>query len=130
MPSNSHGYDTKRFPLTVAQGRVLYHLERIFRSTGHGMREYRAFLEGCAAAGLDADGVATWDTARCIQALQLMEKHARPMAGFRPLDTGWQDFAPGGRFAPIQSLPATWHEDFEAGRMHVFRKAVDGVGVV
>lgn len=92
--NNAHGYDTKRFPLTAAQGRVLYHLERIFRSTGHGMREYQAFLEGAAVAGLDASDVATWGTTHCVAALRMMEDCAKPMAGFRAVDTGWRDFAP------------------------------------
>ena len=97
---NAHGYDKKRFPLTAAQGRVLYHLERLFRSTGHGMAQYREYLADAKAYGLDARRVADWSTFDCVQALALMEYDARPMAHFRPLDTGRADFMPGGRFAP------------------------------
>ena len=97
---SAHGYDKKRFPLTAAQGRVLYHLERLFRSTGHGAAQYAEFLADVRAYGLDVRRVADWSTFDCVQALAIMEYDARPMAGYRPIDTGRGDFMPGGRFAP------------------------------
>jgi hypothetical protein len=97
---NAHGYDTKRFPLTPAQGRVLYHLERLFRSTGHGVREHGAYIDAVNAEGMDPEAVATWDDATCVRALGLMEYAARGLGMHlvRPVRTGREDFMPGGRF--------------------------------
>lgn len=94
-----HGYDKKRFPLTVAQGRVLYHTERLFRSTGAGMREHSAFVARMRAVGLDIGHVESWSLGECLYALDEMESAARSMAKFRSIDTGRADFLPGGRFA-------------------------------
>lgn len=95
---NGHGYDEKRFPLATAQGRALYHLERLFRSTGAGIREHAKLLQTCAGAGLDVARVQDWTVAQCVLAMQYMEEAARPMALFRDVRTGWQDFDRGGRF--------------------------------
>lgn len=97
--NSAHGYDTKQFPLSSGQGRLLYHLERLFRSTGAGAREHRAFIAACARQGLDVGNVAHWTIVQCVTGLQLLEAAARPMALFRDIRTGWKDFAPGGRFA-------------------------------
>ena len=98
---SAHGYDKKRFPLTAAQGRVLYHLERLFRSTGHGMREHARYIVAIRAAGLDPARVADWSQDDCVLALGLMEHCASTGKGFhfRACDTGRADFMPGGRFA-------------------------------
>ena len=89
---SAHGYDTKRFPLTPAQGRVLYHAERLFRSTGAGMREHAQYLAAVRAHGLDPVRVADWTQEQCVQGLQLMEAAAAPMRLFRDVRTGWRDF--------------------------------------
>ena len=97
---SAHGYDTKRFPLTAAQGRVLYHLERLFRSTGHGGREHAHFIAMVDAEGMDPEAVATWDDATCVRSLGLMEYTARGLGMHlvRDVRTGREDFMPGGRF--------------------------------
>ena len=91
----AHGYDTKRFPLTASQGRVLYHLERLFRSTGHGIMAHAQYIAAVREVGLDPERVADWTVPQCVQALQIMERVARAAPGFRfrPCDTGWRDFA-------------------------------------
>ena len=91
--SDAHGYDTKRFPMTPAQGRVLYHVERLFRSTGHGLREHGEFINRCKAEGYDLAHVDTWALPQCVRALQIMEECAAPMAGFRDVRTGWETLA-------------------------------------
>jgi hypothetical protein len=88
----AHGYDKKIFPLSAAQGRVLYHVERLFRSTGHGMREHAHFLQACADMGLNVRRVQDWNLKACVHALRAMERCAAPMALFRATATGWQDF--------------------------------------
>lgn len=80
--------------LTAAQGRVLFHLGRLFRSTGAGIRElgeYRRRISETMGAQALAD-VGLWSTADCVRALQIMEDCARPMSGFRDVRTGWEDF--------------------------------------
>lgn len=96
MSAEFHGYDEKRFPLTAAQGRVLYHIERLFRSTGAGIREHQQFTRTCADLGLNAQRVQDWTTPQCVQALQVMERCARRGRGFafRYCGTGWADFIP------------------------------------
>lgn len=90
---SAHGYDKKVFPLTAAQGRVLYHLERLFRSTGHGIREHARYLQACEDVGLPLRAVHVWSVSDCIMGLQLMEQCARPMRLFRHIATNWEDFA-------------------------------------
>lgn len=87
-----------REAITPAQGRVLFHNERLFRSTGAGVREHRAFVADCESRGMDVRKVSTWCDAQCVAVLIRLELHARNMAGFRQTDTGWRDFAPDGRF--------------------------------
>ena len=73
----SHGYETKRFPLTAAQGRVLYHAERIFRSAGgNGCMAARDWRDACAEAALPVL-VSVWTVIQCVQGLQLIEWAAR-----------------------------------------------------
>lgn len=103
---SAHGYDKKRFSLTAAQGRVLYHLERIFRSTGAGVREYGAYLAAIRAAGLNPEDVPRWSTADCARALRIMEEAAAPMARFRDVRTGWRDFFAHGEMV---EHPHPWH---------------------
>ncbi len=85
----------RRFPLSAAQGRVLYHLERLFRSTGAGAEPHRRFIQACADMGLSVRRVQDWTVPQCVQALQVMEACARRAKGFhfRPCATGWRDFA-------------------------------------
>lgn len=93
--SNAHGYDTKQFPLTPAQGRVLYHVERIFRSTGGNPIHHHAYIMACAQAELKLRRVVDWTQAECVTALQILERVARrcKLNRFRDVNTGWQDFA-------------------------------------
>lgn len=85
--------------LTPAQCRVLFHNERLFRSTGAGLREHRAFVADCESRGLNVRKVSGWSDAQCVEAMRRLELHAAGMASFRQIGTGWRDFAPGGRFA-------------------------------
>jgi hypothetical protein len=93
---SAHGYDKKVFPLTAAQGRVLYHIERVFRSTGGGQKAYWRFLSACERAGYDGHHVERYTTAQCVEILRLIEwaAHAAGLGNFRPIRTGWQDFKP------------------------------------
>jgi hypothetical protein len=89
----SHGYETKRFPLTAAQGRVLYHAERIFRSAGGpGVLAAGMWRQACADAALPVL-VSKWTHAQCIRGLQLIEWAARKqrMHHFRDCRTYWQE---------------------------------------
>ncbi len=99
MDNGAHGYDTERFPLTIPQGRALYHLERLFRSTGAGQAAHANVVRACSDLGLNPARVQDWSTAQCVRALRIMEDCARRSFGlFRDCRTQWQDFAPGGRF--------------------------------
>jgi hypothetical protein len=91
----SHGYETKRFPLTAAQGRVLYHMERILRSTGGGMKAHADYLTACFAHGLP-EMLDQYTLAQCVDALRLLEHVARvhKLHLFRDVSTGWRDFLP------------------------------------
>lgn len=93
---SAHGYDKKVFPLTAAQGRVLYHLERIMRSTGGGQAAHVRYIAAVRAAGLDPQRVQDWTRAQCVQGLILMEEAARAerLHLVRDVGTGWHDFAP------------------------------------
>jgi hypothetical protein len=90
----SHGYESKRFPMTPAQGRVLYHAERIFRSAGGpGCLAAQTWRDACAEAALPLM-VDTWTHEQCLRGLRLIEWAARKhrMHLFRNCSTGWQDF--------------------------------------
>lgn len=79
---------------TPEQGRVLYHQERIFRSTGGGMKAHADYLALCHIAGLPSH-VDRWSLAQCVQGLQLIERASR-RAGlhhFRDVRTQWEPIA-------------------------------------
>jgi hypothetical protein len=75
--------------MTSAQGRVAFQQERLFRSTGAGIREHAQYVALCRAAGLP-DGIEQWTGAQCALALVLMERAARSgkMHLFRNVSTG------------------------------------------
>jgi len=88
----SAGYESKRFPLTAAQGRVLYHAERIFRSAGGpGCIAVQSWRDACAEAALPVL-VSAWTLRQCVQGLQLIEWAARRhrMHLFRDVRTQWE----------------------------------------
>lgn len=79
---------------TPDQGRVLFHMERVFRSTGGGVRAHAEYLALCKTEGLPAR-VDTWTLAQCVRGLQLIERAAR-IAGlhwFRDVSTQWEPLA-------------------------------------
>jgi hypothetical protein len=93
-----HGYDEKVFPLTAAQGRVLYHAERIFRSAGGpGCLAAQTWRDACAEAALPLM-VDTWTLTQCVMGLTLIEWAARKhrMHLFRDCRTQWEQIAPPG----------------------------------
>lgn len=88
---DAKGFSYNPTPLTPAQGRVLYHQERIFRSAGgRGILAHQAYLRLCIAAGL-FDDVGAYDRLQCIRACQLIERAARAehLHLFRNVSTGW-----------------------------------------
>jgi hypothetical protein len=88
-------YESKRFPLTALQGRVLYHAERIFRSAGgSGCIAAQSWRDACADAALPVL-VSAWTTAQCVKGLALIEWAARRhrMHLFRDVRTQWEDAA-------------------------------------
>lgn len=92
---DAHGYETKRFPLTAAQGRVLYHAERLFRSAGgNGCTAAVSWRDACAEAALPVL-VSTWTNAQCVKGLHLIEWAARKhrMHLFRDVRTQWEPIA-------------------------------------
>lgn len=105
-----HGYDEKRFPLTAAQGRVLYHAERIFRSAGGpGVLAAGMWRAACADAALPRL-VSAWTHWQCVRGLQLIEWAAREqrMHLFRDCSTGWQDLERRHVRAPAPALVTWW----------------------
>ena len=78
--------------VTPDQGRVLFHMERIFRSAGGpGVLAHRSFSAACLAEGLPAR-VDTWTRDQCVLGLQLIERAAREwrMHLFRDCRTYWE----------------------------------------
>jgi hypothetical protein len=76
---------------TPAQGRVLYHQERLFRSAGgRGMVAHYRYLSMCARELLPAR-VDHMTTAQCVRALQLIERActAEGLHHFRDVRTQW-----------------------------------------
>lgn len=76
---------------TPAQGRVLFHMERLFRSAGgRGMCAHYRYLNLCAAAGLPYN-VTTFSLAQCVKACQLIERActAEGLHHFRDVRTQW-----------------------------------------
>lgn len=87
--------------ITPAQGRVLYHMERLFRSAGgNGQKAHTRFVLLCEQSGLPkmVDQYTTW---QCVLALQLIERACghEKMHHFRPIATGWRDFVPARRIS-------------------------------
>lgn len=77
--------------LTPAQGRVQFHMERLFKSTGGaGSRAHRVFVTLCDVAGLPA-AVATYTREQCIAACKLIEDACRRtgLHQFRDVRTDW-----------------------------------------
>jgi len=88
---DAKGFSYNPAPFTPAQGRVLYHQERIFRSAGgRGILAHQAYIRLCTANGLAPD-VAQYDHLKCIRACQLIERAARAvhLHLFRDISTGW-----------------------------------------
>jgi hypothetical protein len=79
---------------TPEQGRVLYHQERIFRSTGGGIKAHARYLALCEAAALPAL-VTRWSLPQCVQGLQLIERASRDVGlhYFRDVRTQWEPIA-------------------------------------
>lgn len=76
-PDTSHGYASKRFPLTAAQGRVLFHAERILRSAGGpGVLAAADWRAACARHALPVL-VAEWTRAQCYIGAALLTAAAR-----------------------------------------------------
>lgn len=76
---------------TPAQGRVLYHQERLFRSAGgRGMCAHYRYLGMCAAEALPV-AVDTFTLAQCVRALQLIERACtvEGLHHFRDVRTQW-----------------------------------------
>lgn len=86
-----HGYESKRFPLTMPQSRVLFHAERILRSAGGpGDRAAIRWRALCSAAGF-SPMVSDWAPAQCRHGLIFLEHAARRerMHLFRNISTDW-----------------------------------------
>ena len=79
--------------VTPAQGRVVFHMERLFRSTGGGMKAHASFTASCFAEGLPPL-VSTWTREQCVLGLQLIERACRfhKLQLFRDIRTDWEDF--------------------------------------
>jgi hypothetical protein len=66
--------------ITSLQGRVLFHSERLFRSTGASYASdsaRSAWFVALRQEGLAPDAVADWSDAQCKRALALLEECAR-----------------------------------------------------
>ena len=82
-------------PLTPLQGRLGFHMERIFRSAGGtGILAHQRFLKLCEAAGLPLM-FDTYTREQCVTCLRLVEQAAcdQGMGLFRDVRTGWQSLA-------------------------------------
>ena len=87
------------FPLTPYQARVLFHVERLLRSTGAGRRNSAATTYSVHAELLDHMHVTTgsllakdWNLEQCKDALRKLEELMRKydLHHFRDIDTGWE----------------------------------------
>ena len=78
---------------TPLQGRVLYHIERLFRSTGAGAVEHEVFLRSCEQLRIPTD-VKEQTPAQSLVCLALIEQacHAFGMHQFRDCDTQWRGY--------------------------------------
>lgn len=79
---------------TPEQGRVLFHQDRLFRSTGGGLRAHDDYVAACAVVGLPSR-VDRWSLAQCIQGLRLIERacRGRGLHLFRDVRTQWEPIA-------------------------------------
>jgi hypothetical protein len=77
--------------VTPAQGRVVFHIERLFRSTGGGVKAHGTFLAACRVKGIPS-AVSGYTPTRCVEVLQLVESACRHhgMHLFRDVGTGWR----------------------------------------
>lgn len=77
--------------MTPSQGRVCFHQERLFRSTGAGGKAHAQYTAMCREAGLPAS-IERWTRAECCTALRLMERAAKldRMALVRDVRTDWE----------------------------------------
>ncbi len=78
--------------VTPAQGRVVFHQERLFRSTGNARPgAYPEYIKACQDEGLPAR-ICEWTPEQCRVALHLMEIvcHKHRMDCFRDCRTGWE----------------------------------------
>jgi len=79
--------------LTPLQGRVLFHTERLFRSTGAGTIEHQVFLRSCEQLGIPAE-VRDQTPAESLVCLALIEQacQALGMSKFRDCNTQWRGY--------------------------------------
>jgi hypothetical protein len=77
--------------VTPAQGRVVFHMERLFRSTGGGVKAHGTFLAACRTKGI-SPAVPSYTPTRCVEVLQMIESACRHhgMHLFRDVSTGWR----------------------------------------
>lgn len=87
------------FPLTPAQARVLFHAERLLRSTGAGRRNSAQTTYQVHADWIDHMHQTTgsvlakdWSLEHCKDALRKLEELMRKyeLHHFRDIDTGWE----------------------------------------
>jgi hypothetical protein len=77
--------------LTPLQGRVVMHMERLFRMTGTGLKAHARYVKRAIAAELPVK-IGLWSDAQCKLGLQLVEESCRDagLGGFRDIATGWE----------------------------------------
>lgn len=80
--------------VTPLQGRVVFHQERLLRSTGAGVYAHQHYTQACHRAGLPV-AIAQFSVDQCRVALQLLEAACRVvgMSNFRDVRTGWESLA-------------------------------------
>lgn len=84
-------------PLTPLQGRVLFHIERAFRSVGgNGGTAHQVFLRACEQLRIPTE-VKQQRPAESLVCLALIEQScdAMGMRGFRDIDTQWRGYSVG-----------------------------------
>lgn len=77
--------------ITWQQGRVAFHQERLFRSTGNGSKAHERYIGMARAAGLP-EKIGEMTPTQCREALRLIEVSCRitGMALFRNVRTQWE----------------------------------------
>ena len=80
--------------MTPLQGRVVFHQERIFRSTGGGQVAHTRYVKLCTIARLP-NVITDMTPADCVHALYLIQRaaHWAGLGGFRDIATQWEVFA-------------------------------------